>query len=246
VEKLTYKAVKPGGIEYVTIGYDVDSPKNRGLGILYYYYAQSERQPKNYEQWVYLPSLKRMRKDTPRERGDEYYGMISTLDDDEGREPWEEEHVILGEDQHQGKDVLVVESRHRLNPKYYLQKRVIWVERTNFLDLHEEQFNRSGQLYKIIDTDWMQVRPTQHWVQREVNFVELPKGERTLHQNVGWKIANGFKDSDFSPRLLEAERPWRKIDHNLPSLRQLSDLPPRPKVNAGFWSKINKTVSVVQ
>jgi hypothetical protein len=187
-----------------------------------------------------------MRKDTPRERGDEYYGMISTLDDDEGREPWEEEHVILGEDSHRGMDVLVVESRHKFNPKYYLQKRVTWVEKADFLDLHEEQFNRNGQLYKIIDLDWMQVRPTMHWVQREVNFVELPKRERTLHQNVGWKIGNGFKDSDLSARLLEKEQPWRKIDHNLPPLRQLSDLPAAPKVKEEFWKRLGVTVQVAR
>lgn len=246
VDKLTYKALKPGGIEYVVIGFDVDSPNNRGLGILFNYYTQSEHQPKNYEQWAYLPSLKRVRKDTPRERGDEYYGMFTTMEDDEGREPWEEEHVILGGEQYKGKDVLVVESRHRLNPKYYLQKRVSWVDKTDFLDLHEEQFNRNGQLFKILDTDWVQVRPTMHWVTRELNLVKLPQGQRTLHQNVGWKIGNGFKDSDFSARILEKEQPWRKIDHNLPPYRQLADLPSPPKMKEDFWKKLGVTVQVAQ
>jgi hypothetical protein len=244
MDKLTHKSVKPGDVEYVLLGYDADSPKNRGLAILFINYARSETTQKNYEQWAYLPALKRVRKDTPRERGDEYYGMFSTLDDDEVREPWEEEHAILGEDSYQGKEVLVVESRHRFNPKYYLSKRVSWVEKTNFLDLHEEQFNRAGQLSKMIDLNWLQVRPTLHWVQREVNLIKLPKGERTLHQNVSWKIGNGYKEADFAMRLLETERPWRAIDHNLPALRQPSDLPPAPKVRMEFWKKLGVTVTI--
>jgi hypothetical protein len=237
LDKITNRSVKPGDREYQLIGYDVDSPRNRGFGILATYYAQSPSVKKNWEQMVYLPSLRRIRKDTPWDRTEEILGMITTTDDDEGRDPWVEEHRILGEDSYKGQAVFLVESRDRTNPNYYLGKRVSWVDKTHFLDHHEEQFDRNGHLYNILEHDWIQVRPTNHWFARELNMVKLPKGERTLHQQAFAHVGVGLTDADFSTRALEAGKPWRMFKHNFPPVRSLSDLPPLPKARFEVWEK---------
>lgn len=246
LDKITYGSVKPGDREHQFAGYDVDSPKNRGFGLLATYYAQSESVKKNWESWVYLPSLKRTRKDTPWDRGEEYIGMITTVDDDEGRDAWMEEHRILGEDTIKGHPVFVVESRYRFNKNYYLSKRISWVDKTNFLDHHEEQFNPQGHLYKIVDNDWIQVRPTNHWFIRDMNMVKLPKGERTVHQYSFFYVGTGLTEAQFSPRSLEAERPWRQYKHNFPPVRTTSELPPPPKVQTEFWQKMGTAMHVGQ
>jgi hypothetical protein len=235
-DKITYQSVKPGEIEYRMLGYDVDSPKNRNFSTLQVNYARTEKMQKNREGWAYLPKLKRVRKDVPEDRQEEYGSMISTVDDDELREPWEEDHKILGEDTIRGQAALVVESRNRLNPNYYLNKRVVWIEKTNFIDLHEEQFNRQGKIYKVFDLDWIQIRPGNYWVPRETNIVKLPRGERTLHQTPAWIVNQGLTDKDFSHRVLELEKPWRKLDYPFPPVNGLADLPPLPKVRSEFWT----------
>jgi hypothetical protein len=238
LDKITYQSVKPGEIEYKMLGYVADPPATRGMAILQVYYARTEKSQKNREQWTYLPKLKRVRKDVPEDRQAEYGSMIVSADDDELREPWEEEHKILGEDSVGGRPVLVVESRHRLNPNYYLSKRVVWVEKTNFVDLHEEQFNRQGKLFKIFDIDWMQIKPGNYWVARETNLVKFPSGERTVHQTPSWIIGQGLSEKDFSARVLENERPWRKLDYHFTPVHTLNDLPPPPKVRTGFWNRL--------
>ena len=238
LDKITYQSVKPGEIEYRMLGYIAESPANRNMAMLQVNYAQSEKNQKNREQWTYVPKLKRVRKDVPGDREKEYGTMIVTVDDDEIREPWEEEHKIIGEDTIQGRATLVVESRHRLNPQYYLSRRVIWVDKTNFIDLHEEQFNPQGKIYKIFDTDWIQIKPGNYWVSRETNIVKLPGSERTVHQTPAWIIGQGLTDKDFSERVISSERPWRKLDYAFPAIQSLADLPPPPKARTEFWSRL--------
>jgi hypothetical protein len=238
LDKITYGSVKPGDREYQLMGYDIDSPKNRGFAILVTYYAQSPSVKKNWEQVVYLPSLKRIRKDTPWDRTEELLGMITTTDDDEGRDPWIEEHRILGEDSVAGYASFVIESRHKAGPGYYLSKRVSWVDKTNFLDHHEEQFDAQGRPYKLIDQDWIQVRPTNHWFQRQLNMVKFPKGERTLHQQAFAHVGVGLTDADFSARVLQAEKPWRIFKHNFLPIKSLADLPPQPKARLESWEAV--------
>jgi len=238
-DKLTYNGLKPGkSIERKQIWLFTDPPKIRGTGLIYVFYTESEKVRRDKDQFSWVSSLRRIRRDVAPNKQDEYGNMIVTPDDDDVREPWEEEHRILGMDRIRGKECFVIESKHRLIKNYYLSKRVTWVEKENFLELHQEQFDRKGRLYKIFDTDWYRVKPGNHWVPRQTNVVKLPKHERTVHQTPAWIVDQGLTEEDLSYRVLERERPWREVDIQLKPIRRLSDFPPEPKIRWEFWNKI--------
>lgn len=244
-DKIIYNGLEPGkSIEYRTLIYVMDPSAERGLSVASNYYVESERKFRDRDDFFYVATLRRIRRSVPPNKQDEYMNMITTWDDDEVREPWEEDHRILGEDIIKGKECFVVESKHRLIPDYYLSKRVTWMEKENFLELHQEQFDRQGELYKIFDMDWYQLRPGNHWVPRQTNGVKLPGHERTIHDILDWIVDHGFTEDDMSSRLIERESPWRKVKLPLKSINSLSDFPPEPKIRWEFWNKIGIKVVV--
>jgi hypothetical protein len=242
VDRLNHNGIRPGDIEYKEIYTIVSPPSSRGTGILGFFYLNSDSQFKEKAEWRYSVGLRKVSRLNPLHRQDNFGSMITTRDDDESRDPWEENHRIIGDDQLKGYDCLVIESIHK-DPKYYLSKRVIWVERNNFLEIHEEQFDRKGQLYKLFYKDWYQVEPGGFWAPKLTYIIKLPQKRLTIHRIV-WEF-NRHTDSEFTLGALAtpATGGEDKFSH-FPRVRDYSDLPPEPTVRWEFWKRMGIAIKV--
>ncbi len=154
-------------------------------------------------------------------------------------EPWRENHRIIGEDILQRRRCLVVESRSR-NPNYYLGKPVAWVEAENFIDLHEEQFDREGRLGKVIEKKWRLIFPWNYWVKKEENYYNWRTGGRTIVQRYGCVFDQGDADEGFfMSRNMQKQYHWRYPQKGtIPPVHSFADLPTVPPVRRSFWEKI--------
>jgi hypothetical protein len=242
LDRLNHNGIKPGEIEYKELYTIVSPPERKGSAILGFFYLNSDRVYKEKAEWRYSVALRKVSRLNPYHRQDNYGSMITTRDDDESRDPWEENHRIIGEDSVRGYDCLVIESIHK-DPKYYLSKRVVWVERNKFLEIHEEQFDRKGRLYKIFDKYWYQVEPGGFWAPRQTNIIELPRKRRTIHRTV-WEFQR-HRDSEFTLGALAtpAVGGEEKFVH-FPPIRGYSDLPPEPTIRWEFWKKRGIAIKV--
>lgn len=235
---LTYDAIKPGEMKHKEMGMIIYPSGSKGLGWLNFNYLNSEKNQKERYEWSWNNKLRRFRRGVAQNRQDKVYGTDFTLDDDIIREPWEEDHRILGEDAFEGHECFVIEGKHRLKSNYYLSKRVVWAEKNDFLDLHEEQFDRKGRLFKIFDKKWEQIKPWNYWVIKEWNIMDLSSKSRTIQRSHDWIFDQGYEEKDFSLKLLTAEKLWRQPKDSLPFMEKASELPPEPKVRREFWNKI--------
>lgn len=192
------------------------------------------------------PGSRKVIRYTVNPRDNPWVGMELTMDDFRWRKPWEEDHQILGEDRLKGKRCWVVESRYRLKPDYYLQKRVSWVEAENFLDLHEEQFDRRGKLFKVIDNHWVQISPWNYWVRKDRYFYNLATQARSLIQSFEWIFDQGIDEALFNPMALHFNLIWREPKNSIPPIKDLSQFPPPPSVRWEFWRKWGEKPEVVE
>ena len=238
---LTHNGIRPGDIEYKETGISLFPPKYRRSGWLDYVYLRARREDiKHRDEWVYLRDLRRNRRNAFTAKGDNWFGLTYTWDDYSYREPWEEDHRILGEDVLEGRPCYVVESNN-LDPNYYLSRRVSWVDRERFLDLHEEQYDREGRLWKVINRRWEQIAPWGYWVRTQQDFVDILNKTRTVLENVGWIFDQGLSDGDFLPAALRREHIWRLPPKDLPPLNAAADFPPQPQERREFWSRLEKS-----
>lgn len=235
---VTHDGIKPGEVKQKERHYHITPPDIEGTQDVIEHYLTSETSRTNQGEWVWM---KKTRKVSPYEsnvKEDNYGGTELTYDEfRRWRRPWEEDHTILGEDRIDGYDCLVVESKNH-NPKYYLSKRWSWVEKNHFIDLHEEQFDREGKLWKVLDKKWEQVKPWSYWVRKEVSVINLKSQDRTLSQTTGWIFDQGLSDDFFYVGSLNKPNIWREIKDPFPSVRKVSDLPPSPQVRGEFWQKM--------
>ena len=242
LDRLTHNGIKPGDIEYKELYITVAPPETRGSAFMGIFYLNSDNRYKEKAEWRYSVGLRKVSRLNPTPRQDNVGSMITTRGDDESRDPWEENHRIIGEDKLKGYDCLVIESIHK-DPKYYLSKRVNWVERNNFLDIHEEQFDRKGEIFKLFDKDWYQVGPGGFWAPKLTYIIKLPQKRRTLHRT-RWEF-NRHKDSEFTLGALATPAVGgdEKFSH-FPRVRDYSDFPQEPAVRSEFWKKMGITIKV--
>lgn len=232
---LIYDRIRPGEVKDKIAGVNLFPPKDRGSAGFSHIYLRSKNFHKREEGLVYLESLRRARRFTPADPQDSWSGTVLSWDDFRWREPWEEDHRILGEDTLRGSPCLVIESRH-LDPHYYLSKRITWVERTHFTDLHEEQFDRQGRLWKIADKGWEQVAPWGYWAKRYDYWTDLLSGQSSVVEYFDWRFDLGFKDEEFTESaLIKGFGPWREPQRPLLPIKDLSELPPKPQVRWELW-----------
>ncbi|MBI2877770.1 MAG: outer membrane lipoprotein-sorting protein [Candidatus Tectomicrobia bacterium] len=242
--RIKQEGIKPGGVEYRYISLITGPAETKGDTSMRTYYLAAPGYRKDSDNWQYSKKTRKVTRNVAANRQDEGM-MITTRDDDEGREPWDEDHRILGEDLYRGNPCLVVESVHRAKG-YYLAKRVIWVEKTNFLDLHEEQFDHKGHLFKLLEKDWFQVKPSNYWFPRETNSVKLPMGRRTIHQTPIYIVHEGPMKDDYNMQGIRKQVPWVQVDGVLPPVTGSASLPPEPQPRLEFWERMGLKIQMRQ
>lgn len=241
VDILTYNGIRPGDVMRKLKGIYMAPPQKKYRGFLFYIYLTSmDKHLKNKEGWSWVHGLRRYRRAATTPKEDTWLGSVLRYDDFMLRNPWEEKYRILGEDFYNGRECLVVEGKNILNPDYYLSKRVTWVEKNNFLDLHEEQFNRKGKRSLIIEKLWGQLKPWNYWAILQWNCIDPLTGRRIVRDNYDCKFDCGFKEGDFLPATMGKENFWRQPETFLPSVQRVADLPPEPAVRLEFWEKLQE------
>jgi hypothetical protein len=180
------------------------------------------------EVWIYSPNLRKVRRSPSRPKGDNFIGSEMSRDDFLLYEPWEEFHRIIGEDVIDDQGCFLVESKNR-DPLYYLGKRLSWIEKKNFLTLHEEQFDRDGTLWKVIRNQWRQIKPWNYWVREEWNCINVVTNTRTISQQYDWIFDQGISDDFFVPKQMMKQYQWRSPRPGaIPPIRDASDMPSKP------------------
>ena len=149
----------------------------KGVGALGYRYIDPGKQD---DSWLYLPSLRRVRRLSTAQRSDALFGQDTDVDSYygyAGHIAWMEwkflgERDILGvfhaenfpvkwnekvdwafEDKWEKRRVYVIEGVSKL-PQYAYGKRVIFIDKESMLVPYSDIYDRSGELWKIWINDW--------------------------------------------------------------------------------------------
>lgn len=234
---ITHDGIKPGDIRIYSISiftYPPGSKDDMG-GSLVYLNTKDIYKAKDIYMWI--NSTRRIRRSSAEGIGDDILGADFTEEDNTERQPWHEEHRILGEDILRGHDCLVVESQNKLHKNYYLSKRVTWVEKKNFLDMHEEQFDREGKIFRLFDFEWKQFPPQNYWAKTLWNVMTLSSRHRSIWQYFDYIFDQGLTKKDFSRKILGNPILWRQVKVP-PQPKGSSDLAPEPEIRWEFWEKI--------
>ncbi len=153
----------------------------KGVGFLYYRYTDPAKQD---DSWLYLPSLRRVRRLSTAQRSDALFGQDTDQDSYGGYAgaiAWMD-WKLLGartvlasfksalpvtwaegaadwafEAEWEKREMWVVEGVSKL-PQYAYGKRVLFLDKETYLVLYSDIYDRSGELWKIWINDWTFLR----------------------------------------------------------------------------------------
>ena len=165
---------------------------------------------KNDDRWLYVPSIKLVRRIAANDKNSSFVGSDFTYEDISGREVVEDTHTLKGEEELNGKSVSVVESIPKEEKSAFYSRKVSWIDQETFLPLKEEYYDKRGDLSKIFTADKIEsVQGIATIMQR--TMANVKNGHRTIVTFAEASYNIGLKEDIFSERYLRsAPRQWIK------------------------------------
>ena len=197
VTKRLWKDFKgKGGYAAKTVFYTMFPPDSKGVGFLIWDTSDPKQKDKL---WLYLPSLKQVRKVSVRDQDDAFMGSDLTFADMGQRLLDEDAHSLVGEETINGKGYYIVESVP-VSESIYGKKRM-WIDKEDFTTLKIEYYDRKQELLKTQDIDW--IRDGDMRVYKQLDVKNVQTGHRTIYTITDLQTGVGLKDKDFSDRGLK-------------------------------------------
>ncbi len=189
----------------------------KGLGILSWTYGAYDRDP---DQWLWLPSLKKIRKVSASSDDDSFLGSDFTTEEITTRRFEDETYTKLSEERFPGysaefdgktyfqdADCYVIEAKPKRSPWYY-SKRVAWIDKQTGGDIYQEIYDANGNKYKVIFKNYevMQVDGRDYSTQTLLECIDRRSGHSTVIEMKDIKFDQGLKEDDFSERILRRSK----------------------------------------
>jgi outer membrane lipoprotein-sorting protein len=175
---------------------------------------------KQQDTWLWVPSLKKIRKISAANADDSFMGADFTNEDILTRRFEDETYSLIKEENFAGypcefdkktyaKDTpcFVIECKPVRSPWYY-SKRILWVDKNTGGGIYEEMFDSTGRMFKTIFKDYQiyNVNGKEYPAQIILEVKDLRSGHRTVIVNSDIKFDQGLSEDLFTERALMQSR----------------------------------------
>ncbi len=169
-----------------------------------------EHSDKDDDIWIYLPSVKKVRRLISSNKKDSFVGTDFSYGDVIGHKVKEWNHTIVKEEDVDGKPCYVIESTPKdatvkTNTGY--SKRIGWIQKDNFVTVKAVAYDEAGELLKEAKySHWKEVDTVKHkWQAGILEAKNLQTGHSTVITIDQFKVNNGVKDDFFTTRYMEQQ-----------------------------------------
>ncbi|MBN2119830.1 MAG: outer membrane lipoprotein-sorting protein [Candidatus Omnitrophica bacterium] len=214
------RIIKAGedGISYKDLVIVTYPTESKGLAILSWTYADPKKEQ---DTWLWLPSLKKVRKISASEDDDAFMGADVTVQEVSTRGFQDETYELIGEEdfkgylfehtqelKFKGRPCFIIECRST-KPHWYYSKRIIWVDKDTGGNIFEEYYDKNDKLFKTLYRQWVwfdigggKLYP----IQEALECKDLRTGHRTVVLIENSKYDQGISEQDFTVKSLMRSR----------------------------------------
>lgn len=155
---------------------------------------------KDDDQWIYLPSLKKIKRISSESKSDYFMGSDFTYDDISDRTPDQDTHKLLRTEELNGETCFVVESIPKESGSMY-SKTISWVMKDKWLYLKREFYDKDKKLLKIDSAeDYKQIDGIWTTTHRVMNNIQKKHKSDIVYSDV--KYDTGIDDYQFTEHAL--------------------------------------------
>ncbi len=156
---------------------------------------------KDDDQWLYLPSIKRVKRISASNKGDYFMGTEFTYDDMGERKPEEDDHKLLGTDTINGRECYKILSVPK-EEDYMYSKKMIWADKLTYILLKVEYYDEDEELLKIMTASNPE-KVDDIWAIKKIEMKNVQKGRATIINYTDMKFNLPVEDSVFTQRTLK-------------------------------------------
>jgi len=213
------RIVKAGenGISYKDIIVFTYPTELKGLAVLTWTYVDPKR---DQDEWLWIPSLKKVRKISASQDDDAFLGTDFTSEEVSTRRFEDETYKLLGEKnfkgykfeqtgeiKFKGEPCFVIEATPK-RPHWYYAKRIIWVSKDTGSQIFEEYYNRNDKLFKTLfrERRWFTVGNKKYQTAFSLEVKDLRTGHRTDILMKDTKYNQGLSEQNFTVKALMRSR----------------------------------------
>jgi len=159
------------------------------------------------DQWIFLPSLGKIRRIAASEGAGSFMGSDFSYDDisSTDRKTDQDNHKILRTEKFNDKDCYVIESSSK-DTNYQYSKMIQWIDAKSFVIYKIELYDRRGNQVKLLEIP--EYREVQgRLAPYQTKMTTLAEGTSTSINVVNLKYDDPIPESVFTTRFLETGRP---------------------------------------
>ncbi|MFQ5455538.1 MAG: outer membrane lipoprotein-sorting protein [Nitrospirota bacterium] len=186
------------GFDSKTVFFTEFPPDSKGVGFLIWDYSI---EGKSDDLWLYLPSLRQVRRISTRDQDDAFMGSDLTFADMGQRRLDEDNHKLLRIEKYNGEPCYVIASTPKDKGSIY-SKKITWVSKKNSIILKIDYYDRKGELLKIQTINW-QSRNGGYWVWNNTHVKNVQTDHKTFYEISKLRINVGLRDNEFTERALK-------------------------------------------
>ena len=218
-EALRERIVKSGedGISYKDVIVITEPTHSKGLAILTWTYEDFKR---DQDVWLWIPSLKKIRKISASEDDDAFMGSDLTVEEVSTRRFEDETYTMVKEEKFKGyffehskelkfqdKPCFVIEAKPK-KPHWYYSKRLVWVDKETGGNIFEEYYDKTGKVFKTRFIEWVLYDEDgkKYPMQLAIECKDLRTGHRTVILNNDMSYDQGLDERRFTIRMLERSK----------------------------------------
>ena len=208
---------KSDGLAYKDFNMFTSPSQVKGLSILTWTYLDPKKQT---DTWMWIPSLKKIRKVSQSQADDSFMGSDFTVEEISTRKFEDETYKLLKEERfkgytsihtketyYAGTPVLVIEARPKRSPWYY-SKRIAYIDKATGGDIYNEVYDQNGRLFKTLfrKYEMYNVFGKEYPAQTIIEGHDLRTGHKTVIINEKITFDQGLPESFFTETTLNQSR----------------------------------------
>jgi len=218
-EAIRQRITKAGqdGLSYKDLVVVTYPTETKGLAILTWTYDDPKKEQDN---WLWLPSLKKVRKISASEDDDAFMGADFTVEEVSTRKFEDETYKLLGEEEFEGYTLehtgevkfkgapcFVIECRPN-KPHWYYSKRIVWIDKDTGGNILDEYYDKKGELFKTLFREWVwtDLGDRKYPSQITLECKDLRTGHRSVILMKKPVYDQGLSEQEFTVKALMRSR----------------------------------------
>ena len=153
------------------------------------------------DQWLYLPSLKRVKRISSDNKSGPFMGSEFAYEDLSSQEVEKYNYKFIKEENVNGNGAYIVE-RYPIDPKSGYTRQVVWYNKENFRIEKIDFYDRKSALMKTLTYHKYKQYLNKHWRASEMVMENHLTGKKTTLLFENYSFKTGLKDQDFTQNSL--------------------------------------------